>query len=111
MGTGSDEKLDRLLRDSYPPAEVSPDFTFRLWKRLMSEPLHAPWFLPVPVLGLAAAVGIVAGLWTWQMAGGPAQQVSGLAFLRQTTRLDFFGNAPFDSVAGGYLGLSKEIKV
>ena len=109
MGNRSDEKLRRLLKEAYPKAEVSPDFTFQLWKRLMNEPIQAFWVLPVPALGLAAALGIVVGLWTWQTTGVSTQQ-QWPSQIRQVTRLDLFGNAPFDSVAGSYLTLAKETK-
>ena len=110
MNRKSDEKLDRLLKEAYPKAEVSTDFTFQLWKRLMNEPVQAPWVLPVPALGLAAALGIVVGLWTWQATGISTQQQQWPSQIRQVTRLDLFGNAPLDSVAGSYLTLAKETK-
>ncbi len=108
MNRKLDEKLDRLLKEAYPKAEVSPDFTFQLWKRLMNEPIQAPWILPVPALELAAVLGIVVGLWTWQATGFSTQQLGWPSQIRQVTRLDLFGNAPFDSLAGSYLTLTKE---
>ncbi len=88
-----DDKLDRLLRRAFPSVEVSPDFTLRLWRGLMKT-ARPPWMLPAPVLGLAAAVGMLAGVWTW------SQLLPG-----NLDRLDLFGNAPFDSVAGTYLSM------
>ena len=105
MERPSDEKLDRLLRQAYPPVEVSPDFTLRLWRKLMKGAGRPPWMVPVPVAGLAVAVGLLAGLWSWSH-GFPEGDRS-VAVLRQVDRLDLFGNAPLDSVAGGYLNLFK----
>ncbi len=97
MEKPSDEKLDRLLRQAYPAAEVSPDFTLRLWRKLMKGSPRPPWMLPVPIAGLAVAVGFLAGVWTWSH-GFPVMQAD---------RLDLFGNAPPASIAGSYLNLVK----
>ena len=102
MTNPSDEKLNRLLKEAYPSAGVSPDFTLRLWRRLMQAPARPPWMLPVPVVGLAVAVGIFAGVANWIQIFAP--KVS----LNQSVRLDLFGNAPFDTLAGSYLKLRGE---
>lgn len=105
MGDLSDDKLDRLLKEAFPAAEVSPDFTLRLWHKLMKGSGRPPWMPPVPAAALAAVVGLLAGVWTW---GTLAPQDRAMAAsLRQVERLDLFGNAPFDSVAGSYLELKK----
>ena len=87
-----EEKLDRLLRGAYPTVSVSPDFTLRLWKRLMGSATRPPWMIPVPAAAFALALGIFLGLWT---STGPGGSLSG--------RLDLFGNAPYDSISGSYL--------
>lgn len=90
----SNDELNRLLKQSYPAVEVSPDFTLRLWRKLMKgTPLW--WKVPVPVLAAAAVVGLVMGL---ASASARAGAVS-------LERLDLFGNAPHDSVAGSVLDL------
>lgn len=99
MASPSDEKLDRLLKEAYPALQVSPDFTLRLWRRLMKSPARPPWMLPVPVAGVAAVIGICAGLISW------AQLFSTQAALASPVRFDLFGNAPFDSLAGSFLKL------
>lgn len=103
----SEDKVDRLLKQAYPTQEVSPDFTLRLWRRLMKQPVRPPWMLPAPVYAMAAAIGIVAGIGTW--VGFPQSQAD---FTLRTTlarqdRWDLFGNAPFDSVAGSVLGATE----
>ena len=105
MDIGKDERLDRLLKEAYPTVEVSDDFTLRLWRRLMNEPDRLPWIVPIPVYGLAAAVGILAGVWTWSQMIQPPTPSS--PFL-QSDRLDLFGNAPLDTVAGSYLNLIRK---
>lgn len=99
MSAESGNKLDRLLREAFPTVEVSPDFTLRLWRRLMKAPTRPPWMLPVPVAGLAVAVGVVIGIWTWTQV---LQPTSALA---QQIRWDLFGNAPLDTLAGSTLEL------
>jgi hypothetical protein len=106
MDRTPDEKLDRLLKEAYPALEVSPDFTLKLWRRLMKEPARPPWMLPVPVLGLAAAVGMLAGIGTWVAGLGSASSP-----LNQVARWDLFGNAPVDSLAGVTLTLLEERKI
>ncbi len=101
MSSGPDEKLDWLLREAFPAVEVSPDFTLRLWRRLMNSPVRPPWMPPVPVLELAAVVGVLAGIWTSAALLHPAFGFS------QATRLDLYGNAPVDTIAGSYLNLTK----
>ena len=88
----SDSQLNQWLRQAYPDLEVSPDFTVRLWRRLMKTP--APVYSRSWV-ALAAVVGIVAGLG------------SSLAATQAVTleRLDLFGNAPRETVAGTVLSL------
>ncbi len=102
MDERSDGKLDRLLREAYPAVEVSPDFTLRLWRRLMKHPVRPPWMLPVPAYGVAVAVGLLLGVWggrgLLQTSPFPTLPVGG-------PRWDLFGNAPVDSLAGNYLGL------
>ncbi|MBI1953568.1 MAG: hypothetical protein HYS41_05535 [Candidatus Omnitrophica bacterium] len=87
-----EERLDRLLQGAYPMVSVSPDFTLRLWKRLMGSATRPPWMIPVPVAAFALALGIFLGFWT-----GTGQRGFSNA------RLDLFGNAPYDSVSGSYL--------
>ncbi len=104
MNNPSNEKLDRLLRQAFPAVEVSPDFTLRLWRKLMKGSARPPWMMPVPVAGLAVIVGLLAGVWTWSHGLSGNQAL--VASLRQMDRLDLFGNAPQDSVAGSYLRLT-----
>lgn len=94
MATMSDFELNRLLKQCYPAVEVSPDFTLRLWRKLMKG--APPWWkVPVPALAAAAALGIAAGL----------VSVSATAGAARLERLDLFGNAPRESLAGSVLGL------
>lgn len=104
MDNPSDQKLNRLLKEAFPTVPVSPDFTLNLWHKLMKSPIYSPWILPVPVYSMAAAVGILFGIWTGLQVSVDARTLS----LRQTARLDLFGNAPVDSVAGSLLTLIKE---
>jgi hypothetical protein len=103
MGFGSsEERLDRLLKEAFPRVEVSADFTLRLWRKLM-KPARPPWMLPIPVYGLAAAVGIVTGVWTWAY-GLPGATSGPMAFTsRPTARLDLLGNAPTATLAASVL--------
>lgn len=107
MDNRSDEKLNRLLKEAYPTVPVSPDFTLNLWHKLMKSPTPSPWIFPVPVYSVAAAVGILFGVWTGLRLSGPMADPR-TAYLRQTARLDLFGNAPVDSVAGSFIHLIKE---
>ena len=98
-------KLDQLLRDAFPAMEVSPDFTLQLWRRLMKEPLPTFWPVPAAAAAMAAVFGIAVGLWSWGSmysaeAGFPSEARSAVA---QVERLDLFGNAPYDTVAGAVL--------
>ena len=93
MGELSEDKLKQLLREAYPAVELSPDFTLRLWRKLMKQPLPTYWRVPAGALVAALALGIGAGLWSW----------SDRPLFSSAERLDLFGNAPFDSVAGAYL--------
>jgi len=99
MADFSDDKLDRLLREAYPSVELSPDFTLRLWRKLMGEPFPTFWRrIPAAALATAAAVGVVAGVWSW---GRVAALDPERAFvLARVERLDLFGNAPYDTLAG-----------
>lgn len=90
----SDSQLDQWLKQAYPSVEVSPDFRFQLWRRLMQEPVPArtkSW------VAMAAAVGIAAGLWNGLAASTPVP----------IQRMDLFGNAPHDSLAGAVLAVSE----
>ena len=94
MAAMSDSDLNRLLKQAYPAVEISSDFTLRLWRKLMQG--TPPWWkVPAPALAVAAAVGILAG---WVSVSATAQAVS-------LERLDLFGNAPHDSMAGSVLDL------
>ena len=90
-----DRKLDQMLKNAYPVVEVSPDFTLQLWRRLIA-PERPAWLIPAPVLEAAAALGILLALWSWPNM--PARRVE---------RMDLFGNAPVDSMAGTYLHLTE----
>ncbi len=103
MSGQSERKLDRLLREAYPAVEVSPDFTLRLWRRLMKEPAVKPWLLPVPVVSLAAAAGFLIGILVWGQLGPFGRDPVVASAVNQVARLDLFGNAPFDTLAGSYL--------
>lgn len=100
MDNQSDEKLNHLLKEAYPTVPVSADFTLNLWHKLMKSPVRSQWILPVPIYSMAAAVGIFLGTWTALTFSSP--------LLRQTARLDLFGNAPVDTVSGSLLTLIKE---
>ena len=95
MASLPDKELDRLLRGAYPAVEVSSDFTLRLWRRLMKAPFPAWWRVPVPAVTAAVSLGVVAGLWT-VFSSGPAISME---------RLDLFGNAAHDTLAGSVLRL------
>ena len=109
MKQPSDEQLDRLLRQAFPAVEVSADLTLRLWRRLVEQPNRSPWLVPIPLAGLAAAMGIFAGIFLWGQWGFE-QDPAVVSVLRQQERLDLFGNAPFDTLSGAYLALSREGK-
>ncbi len=102
-----DFDLDDLLRKAYPRVEVSPDFRFQLWKRLSDQPA-AP-VIPVPASFAAAAVaaGVLIGLLNWSLLPPSGNLFPGASVLRRDVRLDLFGNAPHDSLAGSYLRLAK----
>ena len=97
----SDDKLDQLLREAFPVQEVSSDFTLELWHGLMKKSGRFSTYLPAPLLAAAAVMGIVLGVWSW------GQIIPGLgaagSSLTQSARLDLFGNAPLDTLAGSYL--------
>lgn len=107
MGSESEDPLDRWLQEAYPTVEVSPDFTLRLWRRLM-KPARPPWWLPAPVFVTAAAIGLVWGTWSWTHEIETEEEFRVETVLSQTYRWDLFGNAPFDSMAGSYLSLIRE---
>lgn len=91
----SDEQLNQWLKQAYPHVDVSPDFTLRLWRRLMKEPVSSK--MPRSLVALAAGIGIAAGLWQALVfsPGVPLQ------------RLDLFGNAPNGTLAGTVLTLTE----
>lgn len=94
MASLSDNELNRLLKQVYPAVEISPDFTLRLWRKLMKG--TPPWWkVPAPVLAAAAVVGLVMGLVSASVRAGAVS----------LERMDLFGNAPHDSVAGSVLDL------
>ncbi len=109
MTRPSDEQLNQLLRGAFPAVEVSSDFTLRLWRRLMKQPSRSSWLVPIPAAAFAAAIGVFAGVFLWGRWGF-GQDPALAVILRQQERLDLFGNAPFDTLAGAYLTLSKEEK-
>ncbi len=101
-----EDKLNRLIKEAFPAVEVSPDFTLKLWRGLMKSPSRPPWLLPAPLFAAAAAVGILVGPGNWSQlapSGFPESRR-----LVQVARLDLFGNAPVDSLAGSYLNLRKD---
>ena len=108
MGNSSNGKLDRLLREAFPVVEVSPDFTLKLWRGLMKSASRPPWMLPAPLFAAAAAVGIVVGLWNWNQFAPAQNDFPESKRLVQVARLDLFGNAPVDSLAGSYLQMRKD---
>ena len=94
--TESSDKLDRLLRQSYPAVEVSSDFTLRLWRKLMKQRGEQFWrIVPRPALVAAAVLGMVAAFYT----------ISSRSVQVLPERLDLFGNAPYDSVSGSVLSV------
>ena len=97
MSSLSDDRLNHLLRDAYPRVQVSPDFTLRLWRKLMKGSVPPWWRVPAPALVLSAMAGMLLGFWT----------VLGSASPYGLERLDQFGNAPVGSVAGMVLDLQK----
>ncbi len=93
----SDSQLDHLLKQSYSHVDVSPDFTLRLWRRLMKEPAPAGFGAPRSLVALAAGIGVAIGLWRTLV----------LSPVVPLERMDLFGNAPRDSLAGTLLTLSE----
>ncbi len=87
-----EEKLNRLMRQAFPAVSVSPDFTLRLWRKLMGSATRPPWMIPVPAAAFALVLGIFLGFWNGTGPGGFSSD-----------RLDLFGNAPYDSISGSYL--------
>ncbi len=99
MANQSNDPLDKLLRGAYPAVEVSQDFKLRLWRKLMDQPVSDLWRVPVPAVAAALLLGIVGGIWTWQ---GDVKNPA-LMQVARVERLDLFGNAPHDSLAGAVL--------
>lgn len=99
-----DRELDRLLKESYAPVEVSSDFTLRLWRRLIRQPAENLWKATAPALALAALFGIGLGLRA-PAPLSPAEQ----AALREPVRWDLYANAPQDTLAGSALRLAREV--
>ena len=100
MANQSNDPLDKLLKSAYPAVEVSQDFKLRLWRKLMDRPAAELWRVPVPAVAAALLLGILSGVWTWR---GDDAKNPALAQLARAERLDLFGNAPYDSLAGTVL--------
>ena len=101
-----DRELDRLLKVAYAPVEVSSDFTLQLWRRLMAQP-H-PWFqtkTAAALLSVAVVFGVSAGLQVRPEPTPAGPRFFARSVLTQAERLDLFGNAPLDTLAGSYLAL------
>ena len=105
MDNGSDQKLDQLLGEAFPLREVSPDFTLKLWHGLMKLPSRPPWWTPAPLVATAAALGIFLGVWNWSRWEERGALFPASFQGTQTARLEMFGNAPVDTLAGSYLKL------
>ena len=69
------------------------------------KPTRPIWAIPAPVAGLAAGIGIIAGIWGWSQGFPLRAQYSEL---QRVERMDLFGNAPLDSLAGSYLMLNSK---
>ena len=102
MANQPNDPLDRLLKSAYPAVEVSQDFKLRLWRRLMDRPAAELWRVPVPAVAAALLVGIITGVWSFTREGGAGDPAVARAVAR-AERLDLFGNAPHDSLAGTVL--------
>jgi hypothetical protein len=98
MANQPKDPLDRLLKGAYPAVEVSQDFKLRLWRELMARPVAELWKVPAPAVAAALLVGIAGGLWSWQAGGSPDPAIARV--VARAERLDLFGNAPHDSLAG-----------
>lgn len=101
MANSSQDPLDRLLKGAYPAVEVSQDFKLQLWRKLMDRPAAELWKVPAPAVAAALALGIAGGFWNWQRSG--LQDPAVARVVAQAERLDLFGNAPHDSLAGAVL--------
>jgi hypothetical protein len=101
MANQPKDPLDRLLKGAYPAVEVSQDFKLRLWRKLMDQPVEALWRVPAPAVAAALLIAIVSGIWSWQAGGLPDPAVARV--VARVERLDLFGNAPHDSLAGAVL--------
>lgn len=93
-----DRELDRLLKEAYGSVEVSSDFTLRLWRRLIGQPAEALWKGSWAAAGWAAAAGLLLGVWTWNSVPGVAWADRAPAF--RMVRIDLYGSAPHDTLAG-----------
>ena len=101
MDKQSGDPMDNLLRDAYPAVEVSPDFTLRMWRKLMDRPVAELWKVPVPAVAAALLLGIVSGIWSWNRNG--VEDAAVARVVARAQRWDLFGNAPHDSLAGSVL--------
>jgi hypothetical protein len=95
MADESDKALDRLLKEAYPEVEVSADFMFRLWRRILGPVPTPRKAIPVSMLMAAIVVGVVVGIGNVVWMGHHPK-----VYLE---RLDLFGNAPYDTLAGSAL--------
>ena len=101
MDKSSNDPLDKLLRGAYPAVEVSADFKLKLWRRLINQPVTALWRVPAQAVARALAIGVIGGVWSFNRVG-PQDPVVARVMAREE-RLDLFGNAPHDSLAGTVL--------
>ena len=108
MNEDADQKLNQLLQEAYPTVEVSSDFTLQLWRKLIKQPVENLWRIPVPVAGLAAAVGIFAGVLSWVALPSLQADASAASQFAQVARWDLFGNAPLGSLSGSTLTFYQE---
>ncbi len=102
MANQPNDPLGRLLKGAYPAVEVSQDFKLRLWHKLMDRPAAELWKVPAPAVAAALLIGIVSGIWSFGKAGGTGDPAVARVVAR-AERLDLFGNAPHDSLAGAVL--------
>lgn len=100
MSQPSDDQLDQLLKGAFPLVEPSADFTLNLWRKLIQVRVGLGFRFPTPVYAMAACIGILAGIWT-----GMSINPLGIDPIH---RLDLFGNAPMDTMAGSYLTLVEQ---
>ena len=107
MADQPNDPLDKLLKSAYPAVEVSQDFKLRLWRKLMDRPSAELWKVPAPAVAAALLLGIVTGIWSFNGAGGAGDPAVARVVAR-AERLDLFGNAPHDSLAGTVLRQMEE---